>query len=44
VWHRLPSYPDQVSGWEIYAAVLNDGVRTAAEFGTWLTDHGMIST
>ena len=44
VWHRLPSYPDQVSGWEIYNAVLHDGVRTPAEFSVWLTDHGLIST
>jgi hypothetical protein len=44
VWHRLPSYPDQVSGWEIYSAVLNDGVRTPAEFAPWLTDHGLITT
>jgi hypothetical protein len=28
VWHRLPSYPDEVSGWEVYTAVLRDGVRT----------------
>src|SRR4029453_11841944 len=27
VWHRLPSYPDEVSGWEVYTAVLRDGVR-----------------
>jgi hypothetical protein len=44
VWHRLPSYPDQVSGWEIYSAVLDDGVRTPAEFATWLADHGFVST
>jgi hypothetical protein len=28
IWHRRPSYPDEVSGWEIYTAVLGDGVRT----------------
>jgi hypothetical protein len=44
VWHRLPSYPDQVSGWEIYNAVLDDDVRTPAEFATWLTDHGFVTT
>jgi hypothetical protein len=22
VWHRLPSYPDTVGGWDIYTAVL----------------------
>ncbi|MFL6122765.1 hypothetical protein, partial [Actinophytocola sp.] len=26
VWHRLPSYPDQIGGTEIYTAVLDDGV------------------
>jgi hypothetical protein len=36
VWHRLPSYPEQVSGWEIYTAVLRDGVRTSEQFGRWL--------
>ena len=40
VWHRLPSYPDEVSGWEIYTAVLRDGVRTPAEFGRWLAANG----
>jgi hypothetical protein len=36
VWHRLPSYPDEVSGLEIYTAVLDHGVRTPAQFGAWL--------
>jgi hypothetical protein len=40
VWHRLPSYPDQVSGWELYTAVLRDGVRTPEQFGRWLADNG----
>jgi len=40
VWHRLPSYPDQVGGIQIYTAVLDGGVRTPEEFATWLTDHG----
>jgi hypothetical protein len=40
VWHRLPSYPDQIGGTEIYTAVLDDGVRTPEEFAAWLTDHG----
>jgi hypothetical protein len=40
VWHRLPSYPDQVGGWEVYTAVLRDGVRTPEEFGRWLTTNG----
>jgi hypothetical protein len=40
VWHRRPDYPDEVGGTQIYAAVLDDGVRTPEEFATWLTDHG----
>jgi hypothetical protein len=44
VWHRLPSYPDQVGGWEIHSAVLDDGVRTPAEFAAWLTEHGLIAS
>jgi hypothetical protein len=35
VWHRRPEYPDQVSGFEIYTAVLDHGVRTPSEFGAW---------
>lgn len=40
VWHRLPSYPDQISGMQIYTAVLDDGVRTPQQFDTWLIDRG----
>jgi hypothetical protein len=40
VWHRLPNYPDEISGTEIYTAVLDHGVRTPEEFATWLADHG----
>ena len=40
VWHRLPSYPDAVSGWEIYTAVLRDGVRTPEQFAGWLAANG----
>jgi len=36
VWHRLPSYPDEVSGQDIYAAVLDHGVRTPEQFAAWL--------
>jgi hypothetical protein len=36
VWHLRPEYPDSVSGWEIYTAVLEDGVRTPEQFGSWL--------
>jgi hypothetical protein len=36
VWHRRPEYPDEVSGLEIYTAVLDHGVRTPEGFGVWL--------
>jgi hypothetical protein len=36
VWHRRPEYPDVVGGTDIYAAVLDDGVRTPDEFAAWL--------
>jgi hypothetical protein len=39
VWHRLPSYPDQIGGLEIYTAVIEDGVRTPDEFRSWLADR-----
>ena len=40
-WHPRRSYPHQVGGLEIYAAVLDDGVRTPAQFATWLAQHGL---
>jgi hypothetical protein len=40
VWHRLPSYPDEVGGLQIYQAVLDGGVRTPQEFATWLGANG----
>jgi hypothetical protein len=39
VWHQRPEYPDEVSGFDIYTAVLEHGVRTAVEFGVWLRDR-----
>jgi hypothetical protein len=36
VWHRRPVYPDEVGGVDIYAAVLDHGVRTPDEFAAWL--------
>jgi hypothetical protein len=36
VWHQVPSYPDQVSGMDIYDAVLEHGVRTPEQFGSYL--------
>ncbi len=35
-WHVRPEYPDAVSGLEIYIAVLEGGVRTPEQFGSWL--------
>jgi len=43
VWFRLPTYPDEIGGFEIYTAVTDDGVRTPGEFRGWLTDHGLPS-
>jgi hypothetical protein len=40
-WHRRPSYPHKVGGLEIYAAVLDDGVRTPQQFAAWLARHGL---
>jgi hypothetical protein len=37
VWHRRPEYPDDVSGLEIYTAVLDHGIRTPEEFERWLS-------
>ena len=41
VWHRRPTYPDQVGGLDIYTAVIDDGVRTPSQFASWLTSHGL---
>ncbi|GIF10333.1 hypothetical protein [Actinoplanes teichomyceticus] len=38
IWHQRPEYPDEVSGFDIYTAVL-EGVRTAVEFGVWLREN-----
>jgi hypothetical protein len=35
-WHRRPDYPDQVSGLDIYTAVLEHDVRTPDQFAAWL--------
>jgi hypothetical protein len=44
MWHRLPSYPDYVGGFEIYAAVIDDGVRSPQEFSGWLAERGLPET
>lgn len=41
VWHQLPTYPDDVSGTDIYTAVLDHGIRTPAQFAAYLKDRGM---
>jgi hypothetical protein len=38
VWSRRPEYPGEVSGLEIYTAVLDHGVRTPEAFGVWLAE------
>jgi hypothetical protein len=40
-WLRRRSYPYQVGGPDIYIAVLDDGVRTPAQFAAWLVQHGL---
>jgi hypothetical protein len=42
VWFRLPSYPAQIGGLEIYTAVIEQGVRTPEEFRVWLADRGLL--
>jgi hypothetical protein len=41
VWHRVPSYPDRVSGMDVYDAVLEHGVRTPEQFGRHLRRRGL---
>lgn len=43
VWHRLPTYPDEVGGLEIYTAVVDDGVRTTQQFSAWLAEREAIT-
>jgi len=44
VWHRRPTYPDQVGGLDIYTAVIDDGVRTPRHFAAWLASRGLPDT
>jgi hypothetical protein len=39
-WRRLPHYPDVVSAWEIYDAVLNHDVRTLDALDAYLAARG----
>jgi len=41
VWHRLPAYPEEVSGADVYDAVLEHGVRTPDEFAAYLRQRGL---
>jgi hypothetical protein len=38
-WCRRPEYPDEVSGLEIYTAVLEHGLLTPEAFGPWLASQ-----
>jgi hypothetical protein len=40
-WHRQPVYPEIVSAFEIYEAVLHHGVRTVEELDAWLVARGL---
>ncbi len=42
-WHRLPTYPYEVGGQQIYEAVLDHGVESGDEFALWLTERGFPS-
>lgn len=37
VWSARPQYGTSVRSWDIYTAVLDDGVRSSDEFDEWLT-------
>jgi hypothetical protein len=39
VWHRLPTYPDEVGGYDVYEAVLRHGVRTPDQFDAYLRER-----
>jgi hypothetical protein len=40
-WCRSPSYPETVSAWQVYDAVLNHRVRTLDELDGYLAAHGL---
>ena len=42
VWFQHPSYPDQIGGFEIYTAVIEEGVRTPEQFRVWLASRGLL--
>ena len=44
VWFRLPIYPDQISGLDIYTAVIDDDVRTPSQFSDWLAARSSLGS
>jgi len=41
VWHRLPTYPDEGGAFDVYEAVLREGVRTPEQFDAYLRKRGL---
>jgi hypothetical protein len=41
VWHRLPTYPYEVGGTDVYDAVLEHDVRTPDQFDAYLRARGL---
>ena len=41
VWHRLPVYPYEVGGSEVYDAVLEHGARSPDDFDMYLRERGL---
>ena len=39
VWHRLPAYPYEVGGYDVYEAVLRSNVRTPEQFEAYLRER-----
>jgi hypothetical protein len=39
--HRLPVYPYEVGGFEVFDAVLEHGVRSPEDFGRYLRERGL---
>ena len=41
IWQHLPEYPYEVSGTDMYDAVLEHGVRTPSQFKAYLLERGL---
>ena len=41
VWHRLPVYPYEIGGMEVYDAVLEHGARSPDDFDRYLRERGL---